>query len=66
MAVIVNGYVPGGVIDMVVKVKIDVFALESVMVIELGLNELVVSADCPETLNATLPVNPPEGVTVTL
>jgi len=60
------GKVPGGVDDVVVKVNTDDFALESVMVIETGLNELVVSPDCPDTLKTTLPVNPPEGVTVTV
>ena len=52
--------------DVVVKVNTDDFALESVMVIELGLKETLVSADCPDTLTETLPVNPPEGVTLTV
>ena len=58
--------VPGGVDDVVVNVNTDDFALESVMFIEVGLNELIVSPDCPLTLNATVPVNPPVGVTVTV
>jgi hypothetical protein len=66
VAVMLSGYVPGGVDKVVVKVNVDDFALESVIVIELGLNELLVSADCPETLNRTFPVKPPAGVMVTV
>ena len=40
-----SGKVPGGVDAVVVSVNTDDFALESVMVIEAGLNELTVSPD---------------------
>ena len=57
---------PGGVEEVVVIVNTDDFAFESVMDIELGLNELPALAESPATLRATLPVNPAAGVTVTV
>jgi hypothetical protein len=66
VAVMLSGYVPGAVDKEVVKVNVDDFELESVIVIELGLNALLVSADCPVTLNRTFPVKPPAGVMVTV
>ena len=45
VAVMLSVKVPGGVDDVVVKVNTDDFALESVMFIEAGLNELTVSPD---------------------
>ena len=57
---------PGGVDEVVVIVNTVDLAFESVMDIELGLNETPVLADCPVTLRATLPVNPPAGVMFTV
>src|SRR3982074_1851128 len=45
-------------------VKTEVFAVESVMLTGVGLNEVVVSLDWPPTLKVTFPVKPPEGVIV--
>lgn len=59
-------YVPGDVDDVVVTVNTDVFAFASVMVTELGLNELLASVGSPVTLRLTAPVNPPTGVMVTV
>ena len=66
VALIFKVYVPGGVEEVVVTVNTDVLAFEFVMFTELGLNPPVASAESPDTLRATVPVNPPAGVTVTV
>ena len=66
VALMFSVYVPGGVDEVVVIVNTADLAFESVTDIELGLNEPLVLVDCPVTLRATLPVNPPAGVMFTV
>jgi hypothetical protein len=56
----VSGYVPAGVVVAVVTVRVEV------EVAGLGAKAAAAPAGSPEALNVTLPVNPPEGVIVTV
>ena len=66
VAVIVSGNVPTGVLKLVVTVNVDDFADASVMFTDVGLKTALAPVGKPLMLNETLPVNPFEGVTVTL
>ena len=56
----VSGKLPVGVVDAVVTVKVE----DPDVVTDAGLNEAVAPAGNPLTLKFTVPVNPPDGVTV--
>ena len=58
--VIVNGYVPVGVVALVVTVMVD----EPEVVTDAGLKLALAAAGNPLALNVTVPVKPPDGVTV--
>jgi hypothetical protein len=62
--VIVSGYDPGGVVEG----SVVIVSVEPPLppVIGAGANVPPAPAGNPETLSATSPVNPPDGVTVTL
>ncbi len=66
VATMFSVYVPGEVADIVLTVNTDVLAFGSVMLTELGLNELLASVGGPVTFRVTPPVNPPTGVMVTV
>lgn len=56
----VNGKLPVGVVAAVVTVKVE----DPEVVTDVGLKVPVAPAGNPVTLKLTVPVNPPEGVTV--
>ena len=58
--VIVNGYVPVGVVALVVTVMVD----EPEVVTDAGLKLALAPAGNPLALKLTVPVKPPDGVTV--
>jgi hypothetical protein len=58
--VIVKGYVPVGVVALVVTVIVD----EPEVVTDAGLKLALAPAGNPLALNVTVPVKPPDGVTV--
>ena len=60
--VIVNGNVPVGVVPAVVTVIVD----EPDVVTEAGLKLALAPAGSPLALKVTVPVKPPDGVTVTV
>jgi len=62
----VSEYVPGGVCEVVLIVKVDDCAEEFVITIVVGLKLEVESLERPLTLNEIVPVKPPAGVAVTL
>ena len=66
VAVIVSGNVPTGVFEFVVTDSVDDFADASVMFTDAGLKAAFAPVGKPLMLNKTFPVNPFEGVTVTL
>ena len=66
IAVMVSGNVPTGVFEPVVTDKVDDLAVVSVRFTDVGLNEAFAPVGKPLMLNETFPVNPFEGVTVTL
>jgi len=58
-------YVPGGVDAEVEKVSVEVVLVEpAANEAVAGLNDAVVPAGSPLTLKLTVPLNPPDGVTV--
>ena len=66
IAVMVSGNVPTGVFESVVTDKVDDLAVVSVRFTDVGLNEAFAPVGKPLMLKETLPVNPLEGVAVTL
>src|SRR5215470_8769875 len=58
----VSVYVPGGVETLVVTVIVEV----PLVVIVDGSNDAEAPAGKPSALNVTVPLNPPDGVTVTV
>jgi hypothetical protein len=66
IAVIVSGKVPTGVLWVVVTDNVEDCAEALVMFIEAGLKLAFAPVGNPLTLKETFPVNPFEGVTVTL
>ena len=58
--VIVNGYVPDGVVLMVVTVMVE----EPDVVTDAGLKLALAPDGSPLALKVTVPVKPPDGVTV--
>ena len=66
LAVMVSGNVPTGVFELVVTDMVEDFADVSMMLTEAGLKLALVPVGRPFTLSETRPVNPPDGVTVTL
>jgi len=58
--VIVKGYVPVGVVALVVTVMVD----EPEVVTDAGLKLALAPAGSPLELKVTVPVKPPDGVTV--
>lgn len=66
IAVIASGNVPTGVLELVVIDNVDDFAAASVIFTGVGLKAALAPVGKPLMLNETLPVNPFEGVIVTL
>ena len=60
--VIVNVWLCLGVLLLVLTVMVE----EPDLLIEAGLKEAVAPVGSPLTLNATVPANPPDGVTLTV
>ena len=58
--VIVNGKLPAGVVVLDVTVNVE----DPDVVTDAGLKLAVAPVGSPLTLNVTVPVNPPDGVTV--